>query len=45
LKKIFEARDKSLETGENIDFGTAEHLAFCSLLEEGYNIRLTGQDV
>lgn len=45
LKKIFDARDKSMSTGEHIDFGTAEHLAFSSLIEEGYGVRLTGQDV
>jgi 2-oxoglutarate dehydrogenase E1 component len=28
-----------------LDWGTAENLAFASLLAEGHNIRLTGQDV
>ena len=45
LKKIYEARRKSIETGEGIDFGTAEALAFASLLTEGFNVRLSGQDV
>lgn len=45
IKKIYEQRKKSIETGEGIDFGTAESLAFGSLLREGFNIRLSGQDV
>lgn len=43
--KIFEARNQSMASGQNIDFATGELLAFTSLLEEGYNVRLTGQDV
>ena len=35
-------RDRSL--GENIDWATAEALAFGSLLTEGYPVRLSGQD-
>lgn len=31
--------------GQNIDWATAETLAFGSLLREGYNVRLCGQDV
>jgi 2-oxoglutarate dehydrogenase E1 component len=45
LKKIFAAREKSIETGVGIDWGTAEALAFGSLLVEGNHVRLTGQDV
>ena len=45
IKKIYDVRRKSIETGENMDFGTAESLAFGSLLKEGFNVRLTGQDV
>jgi 2-oxoglutarate dehydrogenase E1 component len=33
IKKIYEARRKSLESGDGIDFGTAESLAFASLLK------------
>jgi 2-oxoglutarate dehydrogenase E1 component len=32
IKKIYEQRKKSIETGEGIDFGTAEGLAYGSLL-------------
>lgn len=45
LKKIFQARAQSIETGEHIDMATAEALAFSTLLTEGYNIRISGQDV
>lgn len=44
IKKIFNQRVKSVETNE-IDFGTAESFAFATLLEEGYGVRLSGQDV
>ena len=45
IAKIITARRKSIETGEGIDWGTAEALAFASLLKEGNHVRLTGQDV
>lgn len=32
VKKIFEMRHKSIETGKEIDWGTAEALAFSSLI-------------
>ena len=44
LKRVIEARKKAIETGEGIDWATAEHLAFGSLLLEGYAVRLSGQD-
>ena len=33
-----------IETGEGIDWATGEHLAFATLLDEGYPVRLSGQD-
>jgi len=45
LKKIFSARHKSIDTGVGIDWGTAEALAFGTLLMEGNHVRLSGQDV
>ncbi|MEO8130085.1 MAG: multifunctional oxoglutarate decarboxylase/oxoglutarate dehydrogenase thiamine pyrophosphate-binding subunit/dihydrolipoyllysine-residue succinyltransferase subunit, partial [Bryobacteraceae bacterium] len=44
LKPLIEKR-KAVLAGEPIDFGTAEALAFGSLLTEGYSVRLSGQDV
>ncbi|VDP20394.1 unnamed protein product [Heligmosomoides polygyrus] len=40
-----EARIQKLVSGEGIDWGTAESLAFGSLLLEGNDVRISGQDV
>merc|ERR1719421_719832 len=45
VKKIYDNRRKAIETGEGIDWGTAEALAFATLLREGVHVRLSGQDV
>lgn len=46
LRRLFaEARIKALEQGTSIDFPTAEALAVGSLLRQGHNVRLSGQDV
>ena len=45
IAKIIGARKTSIEKGAGIDWGTAEALAFGSLLKEGNHVRLTGQDV
>lgn len=37
-------KQKMIDTGEGIDWGTAEALAFGTLLTEGYKVRLSGQD-
>ena len=44
LKKIFDLRVKSIESGKTIDWSTAESLAFGTLLTEGFSVRLSGQD-
>jgi 2-oxoglutarate dehydrogenase complex, dehydrogenase (E1) component, and related enzymes len=44
IMKIFESRKQSILKGDQIDWSTAEALAFGSLLEEGYPVRLVGQD-
>lgn len=38
-------RLEKMKTEKNIDWSTAESLAFGSLLMQGFNIRLSGQDV
>ena len=43
--KEYQQRAKSIETGEKIDWATAEGLAFANLLVNGYNVRLVGEDV
>lgn len=45
MAKIFKARREMAEKGDGIDWGTAEALAFGSLLLEGNHVRITGQDV
>ena len=44
IAKLLEKRAETLLAGE-MDWGTAENAAYGTLLMEGYNIRLTGQDV
>jgi len=44
IGRLIEARRKMLETGQGIDWATAESLAFGSLMLEGYPVRLSGQD-
>ncbi|KAL1903674.1 2-oxoglutarate dehydrogenase E1 component [Sporothrix stenoceras] len=45
LKRILSARTKSVTDGKNIDWSTAEALAFGSLVSEGHHVRVSGQDV
>lgn len=45
IAKIFKAREKSIVDGKGIDWGTAEALAFASLIKDGNHVRLSGQDV
>ena len=44
LKKIFENKHKMFSENYPIDWATAETLAFGTLLEEGFSVRLSGQD-
>ncbi len=44
IAKQLEDRQKAVEAGENIDWGNGESLAFASLLDEGFPVRITGQD-
>ena len=44
VAKVFDLRKKSIDTEKNIDWATAESLAFATLLKEGYPVRLVGQD-
>ncbi|MCI5074990.1 2-oxoglutarate dehydrogenase E1 component [Oricola sp.] len=44
VKRFMDNRAKMIETGEGIDWATAEALAFGSLVQEGYGVRLSGQD-
>ncbi|MEC8091461.1 MAG: 2-oxoglutarate dehydrogenase E1 component, partial [Pseudomonadota bacterium] len=44
LTRIIETRAARIREGDGIDWATAEHLAFGSLLLEGDPVRLSGQD-
>ena len=44
IQKILDTRKNNVLKGTSIDWSTAESLAFGSLLEEGYPVRLVGQD-
>ena len=44
VQRFMDNRRKAIETGEGIDWSTAEALAFGSLVEEGIKVRLSGQD-
>jgi 2-oxoglutarate dehydrogenase E1 component len=45
LARILQTRGKAVEEGKNIDYSTAEALAFGTLSLEGNHVRLAGQDV
>lgn len=45
LARILATRGKTVEDGQNIDWATAEALAFGSLVLEKKHVRLSGQDV
>jgi len=44
IQRFLENRAKAIDNGVGIDWATGEALAFCSLLEEGHHVRLSGQD-
>ncbi|KZS96382.1 dehydrogenase E1 and transketolase domain-containing protein 1 [Sistotremastrum niveocremeum HHB9708] len=45
LQRHIKSRVQSLDSGSGIGWGTAEALAFGSLMKEGYSVRISGQDV
>ena len=44
IQRFLENRRKAIESGNDIDWATAEALAFCTILQEGSRVRLSGQD-
>lgn len=44
IQRFLENRLKAIDSGVGIDWATGEALAFCSLLQEGHHVRLSGQD-
>jgi|APLak6261679142_1056127.scaffolds.fasta_scaffold00003_213 2-oxoglutarate dehydrogenase E1 component len=41
---VIDKREKMLRDEENVDWGTAETLAYATVLESGVRVRVTGQD-
>ena len=44
VDRVIAGRREAIEKGEGLDWSTAEHLAFATLLDQGYPVRLSGQD-
>ncbi len=44
VERVIAARRDAIDKGEGLDWSTAEHLAFATLLDQGYPVRLSGQD-
>jgi 2-oxoglutarate dehydrogenase E1 component len=44
VARVIDARRAAIESGEGLDWSTAEHLAFATLLDQGVPVRLSGQD-
>jgi 2-oxoglutarate dehydrogenase E1 component len=44
VERVIAGRREAIEKGEGIDWSTAEHLAFATLMDQGYPVRLSGQD-
>src|SRR5262245_8301950 len=44
VQRVIEARRKAIDEGQGIDWALGEQLAFATLLDEGFHVRLSGQD-
>ena len=44
VERVVQARREAIEAGSGLDWATGEHLAFATLLDQGYPVRLSGQD-
>ncbi|WP_213773926.1 2-oxoglutarate dehydrogenase E1 component [Bradyrhizobium sp. dw_78] len=44
IQRFLENRAKAIDSGVGLDWATGEALAFCTLLQEGHHVRLSGQD-
>ena len=45
IQKLINDRKTMFFESDKLDWGMAEHLAYGSLLQEGYDVRISGQDV
>ena len=44
VKRLLDNRRKMIDTGKGIDWAMGEAMAFGTLLDEGFGVRLSGQD-
>ena len=44
VERVIAGRREAIEAGKGIDWATGESLAFATLLDQGYPVRLSGQD-
>src|SRR5699024_1951226 len=44
VKRLLDERRKMARDKQNVDWGMAEHLAFATLVANGYAVRISGQD-
>ncbi|MEH6951571.1 2-oxoglutarate dehydrogenase E1 component [Nitrobacter sp. NHB1] len=44
VQRFLDHRATAIDSGVGLDWATAEALAFCTLVLEGHNVRLSGQD-
>jgi len=44
IQRFLDNRAKAIDSGIGIDWSTGEALAFCTLMQEGRHVRLSGQD-
>ncbi|MBV9980718.1 2-oxoglutarate dehydrogenase E1 component, partial [Bradyrhizobium sp.] len=44
IQRFLDNRLKAIDSGAGLDWATGEALAFCTLLQEGHHVRLSGQD-
>ncbi|MFI4965526.1 MAG: 2-oxoglutarate dehydrogenase E1 component [Caulobacterales bacterium] len=44
VERVIAGRREAIEKGEGLDWSTGEALAFATLLDQGYPVRLSGQD-
>lgn len=45
INSVYKQRLQAIESGEGVDWAGAEALAFGTLLEDGFGVRLSGEDV
>ena len=44
VERVIKGRREAIDAGAGLDWATAEHLAFATLMDQGYPVRLSGQD-